>query len=370
VTTSDNTEQDLAAVVMAASFRSLMDAFAQLTPEQEEQLGADNEEIQLAADAYALGREYLERGQRTAAERWLRMAARHHMPQAQQDLDNLDFPDLDGDGGPGGSAAPERPFEIVVPTPVCDSAAKKWSHGWNAVTSPPAGPLVGAFSGVRPRDTRHILAAAHSQAEEILATARREAELAVATARSEAEEVLATARRQAEDMAACAATPTASTPAAARWDPACAASSLAAVRLVPWSVPKVWPPMPDISALRATMESVAQVMRQTATSTAWMSEIALDHTAFAKRVKDAMHAKDFLRVDPQRMPLLILVATGAWNRPELSTDGHTAWSFSCEDHPVPSSLLGLVEGKVVAVHDITSPGPGTAPLALPGGREL
>ncbi|GAB3852608.1 hypothetical protein [Dactylosporangium cerinum] len=70
-------------------FEDMMAAIATMPVEVRDRLADEADAIELGLDAIELGSAYLERGDFERAERWLRVAARHRVSQAEQRLADL-----------------------------------------------------------------------------------------------------------------------------------------------------------------------------------------------------------------------------------------------------------------------------------------
>ncbi|MFF5654457.1 hypothetical protein ACFY8N_39470 [Streptomyces collinus] len=158
-----------------AGFSALLTDLEQLTPERAREADGLATEAELGSDAYALGLEYLERGELERATRWLRIAASHGVSAAQQQLDDARELHRTVDSL---SAKPVRPRlhfgERLAELLDCSS----WLDT----------PDLSAASG---------LPAAASRLAEAL-----DAQLRLAKARQEAERIVADARRAAAQIAA------------------------------------------------------------------------------------------------------------------------------------------------------------------------
>lgn len=187
------------------AFSALMASIRALGKQDRERLREQADSAEVGFDAYALGQEYLERGEWGTAQRWLRIADRHGVPGAADDLDRALICELAelGDWRPEVGGKP-RCFITRHCDPVDDGSGEKLSGGaqveWRAPrvllpvvrwSSVPAGEAGGQeheqeeVSAVR-NDAQLLAAGARDEAEQILADARREAEQIRADARRQA----------------------------------------------------------------------------------------------------------------------------------------------------------------------------------------
>ncbi|MEU1407977.1 hypothetical protein ABZ471_37625 [Streptomyces sp. NPDC005728] len=182
-------EPTLSAAEKAEGFAAVMNRLKSHSPDERARLQTQAEEVALGHEAYALGQEYLDRGDYEAARRWLRVAAGHHIPGAAQTLEEIalrqtldGFADLAALGG-AQTAADAVPCQTIPSPPamrVVDGNHRfKGDQVWDPV-------MENLYAG--------MAAAARRQAERITAQAQREADA-----------ILAEARRQAENTAAACA---------------------------------------------------------------------------------------------------------------------------------------------------------------------
>ncbi|MDX2557260.1 ATP synthase subunit B family protein [Streptomyces stelliscabiei] len=154
-----------------AGFTDLLAGLEQLTPERTRQADDLATEAELGSDAYALGLEYLERGDLERATHWLRIAASHGVSAARQQLNDARELHRTVDSLSTEPAQPQRRRKELADLLDCSN--------WLA-----------------PLD-RSALSAATSRLSEAL-----EAELRLVRARQEADRILADARRAAEQITA------------------------------------------------------------------------------------------------------------------------------------------------------------------------
>ncbi|MFJ4585155.1 hypothetical protein [Streptomyces echinatus] len=214
-------EPGLSAAEKADGFAAVMKRLKSHSPDERARLRTQAEEVALGHEAYALGQEYLDRGNYEAARRWLRVAAGHHIPGAAQALEEIalqqtldGFADLAAFGGDQ-TAADAAPCG-TIPSPPAMRAVDgnhrfKQDQAWASV-------MEGLYSGMAAaarEQAGRITAQARREADAILAEARQQAERTAAACaeivldteqdRREATQLLAEARQQAEGVeAACA----------------------------------------------------------------------------------------------------------------------------------------------------------------------
>ncbi|MGY3206332.1 hypothetical protein [Streptomyces sp. TE5632] len=155
-----------------AGFTALLTDLEQLTPERAREADDLATEAELGSDAYALGLEYLERGDLERATHWLRIATSHGVSAAQQQLDDARELHRTVDSLSAEPVRPRRrPGERLTELLDCSN--------WLATP-----------------DLSALPAAASRLAEAL------DGELRLAKARQEAERILADARRAAAQIAA------------------------------------------------------------------------------------------------------------------------------------------------------------------------
>ncbi|MGW0501194.1 hypothetical protein ACWD0Z_38995 [Streptomyces sp. NPDC003007] len=214
-------EPTLSAAEKADGFAAVMKRLKSHSPDERARLQTQAEAVALGHEAYALGQEYLDRGDFEAARRWLRVAVGHHIPGAAQALEEIalrrafgGFTDVATVGGDHAAAG-------TVP---CETISSP--HGPRAKDGQHRLGGLAWTSSVEQLYLDQVLAAARQQAGRIAAQARREADAILAEARQQAErtaaacaeivldteqeraetaELLAEARQKAEGLqAACA----------------------------------------------------------------------------------------------------------------------------------------------------------------------
>ncbi|MFJ5779924.1 hypothetical protein [Streptomyces sp. NPDC093094] len=157
-----------------AGYNAVLDELDHLTPQRARELDDLADEAELGSDAHALGLEYLDRGDLERAARWLRIAARHGVPGAEQQLQDAcelhhAFDCLTPETAPQRLAAAEEPT----------------STGWGTVDLTRYASHLLEF-GFRDFTREQILRDAHKEAERILADARRAAAQITASAQGTA----------------------------------------------------------------------------------------------------------------------------------------------------------------------------------------
>jgi len=136
----------------------------------------------LGHEAYALGHENLRRGNYVAAKRWLRVAADHSVPGAEQALEEIEVCPATA------VTSPVRPVTIEVTTD---------SEPCTADTSRPVNHDFAKWVSVLNNEAGLMRSAARAEAQEITAQARRAADEFLAKARQELQ-ALEDARVEAE----------------------------------------------------------------------------------------------------------------------------------------------------------------------------
>ncbi|WP_326806027.1 hypothetical protein OIE49_36440 [Streptomyces sp. NBC_01788] len=205
-------EPGLSAAEKADGFAAVMKRLKSHSPDERARLRTQAEEVALGHEAYALGQKYLDRGDYEAARWWLRVAAGHHIPGAEQALEEIALRQtLDGSADFGGiqTAAGAVPCETIP-----SQHAPRAKDGQHRIL----GDAIWS-SVVEQLYLNQTVAAAREHAAEITAQARRDADALLAEVRqaaaacadmaqevkrdrSEAAEWLAEARQQAEGMKA------------------------------------------------------------------------------------------------------------------------------------------------------------------------
>ena len=214
-------EPTLSADEKADGFAVVMKRLKSHSPDERALMQTQAEAVALGHEAYALGQEYLERGDFEAARRWLRVAAGHHVPGAAEALEEIalrqafdGFTDVATVGGDHATAG-------TVPCETIPSSLHPWAKdghdrlGGLAWTSSVEQLYLGQAVAAARQQAGRITAQARREADAILAEARQQAERTAAACaeivldteqeRAETAELLAEARHKAEGLqAACA----------------------------------------------------------------------------------------------------------------------------------------------------------------------
>ncbi|MGW2802417.1 ATP synthase F0 subunit B [Streptomyces sp. NPDC001269] len=194
-------EAGLSAAEKANGFAAIMRRVNSHTPQEQAQLELEAEEVVLGHEAYALGHEYLDRGDLDAARRWLRVAADYRIPGAERALEELALRLtceglVDPTSAGAEQAAGDSGFCGPLPQPL---RATDGTHRMKNIQA-----WTWGLDGMPDRSSE---VAARWQAEQIIGQARREADAILAAARQEAEqigELFMEARRQADGLRAAA----------------------------------------------------------------------------------------------------------------------------------------------------------------------
>ncbi|MET8816454.1 hypothetical protein ABZW47_31195 [Streptomyces sp. NPDC004549] len=194
-------EPGLSAAEKTDGFAAVMRRLNSRTPQERARLELEAEEVRLGHEAYALGHEYLDRGDFDAARRWLGVAAGYRVPGAEQALEEIALHLMcDGlaDSAVSGAdpAATDSESCGSLPRPLRAPGSTGWVKNIQAWTWDPGG---------MPDLPSEV--AARLQAEQITDRARREADAILAAARQEAGQVgemVRAARRQADAIRAAA----------------------------------------------------------------------------------------------------------------------------------------------------------------------
>lgn len=165
------------------SFAGIMQRLESRSVEERERLRAQADAAVLGHEAYALGHEYLERGNYIAAKRWLRVAADHSVPGAEQALEEIDVrQSIDGLTDRSTDSVPAGP--APCPTVRSHSLLLDNCGIWTSTVEHLAA------SGVT--------AAARAEAQQITERADREADELLSTARSQMQRERADFQRRME----------------------------------------------------------------------------------------------------------------------------------------------------------------------------
>ncbi|MGX6738981.1 hypothetical protein [Streptomyces peucetius] len=192
------------------SFAAIMQRFESRSVEERERLRAQVDAAVLGHEAYALGHEYFERGNYIAARRWLRVAADHSVPGAEQALEEIDVRQSVDD-------LADRTTPVTVPTdPAPRPTAPSYPvvlDGYDIWTSTLGHLAADGVTAAAQAKAQQITERANREADELLSTARRQMQRewadfqrrmeqsrrTVAKLLGEAEQVQSTARQVRED---------------------------------------------------------------------------------------------------------------------------------------------------------------------------
>lgn len=202
-------EPTLSAAEKADGFAAVMKRLKSHNPDERARLETQADEVVLGHEAYALGQEYLDRGNYEAARRWLRMAVGHHIPGAAQALEEIalrqafdgftDVATVGGDHAAAGTVSCE-----TIPSPH-GPRAKDGQHrlgglAWTSfVEQFYPDQTVAAVRAQARREADAILTEARQQADQT-AAACAEMMLNIEKERKQAAELLAEARQEAESV--------------------------------------------------------------------------------------------------------------------------------------------------------------------------
>ncbi|MEU6885661.1 hypothetical protein ABZ918_10690 [Streptomyces viridosporus] len=179
-------EPTLSAAEKADGFAAVMKRLKSHSPDERARLETQAEAVALGHEAYALGQEYLDRGDFETARRWLRVAASYQIPGAEAALEEIalrqafdGFTDVGAVGGDH-AVAGTVPCE-TIPSPrgprTKDGQQRLGGLAWT--------------SFVEQLNFKQVMAAARQQAGWIIAQARREADAILAEAQQQAEHTAA-----------------------------------------------------------------------------------------------------------------------------------------------------------------------------------
>jgi F0F1-type ATP synthase membrane subunit b/b' len=179
-------EPTLSAAEKADGFAAVMKRLKSHNPAERARLETQAEAVALGHEAYALGQEYLDRGDFETARRWLLMAAGHQIPGAEAALEEITlrqafdgFTDVAAAGGDHAAAGTVSCETIPSPRGprAKDGQQRLGGLAWT--------------SFVDQLNLKQVMAAARQQAERITAQARREADAILAEAQQQAEHTAA-----------------------------------------------------------------------------------------------------------------------------------------------------------------------------------
>lgn len=175
-------EPTLSAAEKADGFAAVMKLLKNHSPEERSRLQDQADEVVLGHEAYALGQEYLGRGNYEAARRWLRMAAGHHIPGAAEVLKEISLRQtLDEFAGLAAFGVDQGAGDAVPCGTIPSPSAMRVVDGTHRFTGDQP------WAPVTENLYARMAAAAREQAHRIIAQARREADAILAEARQEAD---------------------------------------------------------------------------------------------------------------------------------------------------------------------------------------
>ncbi|MFJ3106520.1 DivIVA domain-containing protein [Streptomyces sp. NPDC086835] len=190
-------------------FAAIMQRLDSRSAEERDRLRAQADAAVLGHEAYALGHEYLERGNYIAARRWLRVAADRSVPGAEQALEEIDVRQSVDDLA-GRATVTVPPDTAPCPTapsyPVMLDSYDIWASTLGHLA-------VDGVTAAAQAKAQQITERADREADELLSTARRQMQRewavfqrrmeqshrTVAKLLGEAEQVQSTARQVRED---------------------------------------------------------------------------------------------------------------------------------------------------------------------------
>ncbi|MFS8202593.1 hypothetical protein ACLVWQ_28385 [Streptomyces sp. CWNU-52B] len=186
------TDSTLSSAQETDGFAAIMKRLKGRSPQERAALKARADAAVLGYEAYALGHEYLERGDLDAARRWLQVAAGHHVPGAEQALAELAGQPALNDG----AALTSVPAAVIVDaaarltaTRSCDPCSTDGS---------PSGKNDGLWAAaVENLHAARQAASARASAAQIIEQARRDAGELLAQAQQQAQAVVDDARAEA-----------------------------------------------------------------------------------------------------------------------------------------------------------------------------
>ncbi|MFJ9565953.1 hypothetical protein ACIRQQ_38665 [Streptomyces fuscichromogenes] len=165
----------------AEVFAEVMKRLKNSSEPERGQLQAQTDAAILGHEAYALGYDNLRRGNPVAAKRWLRVAADHNVPGAEQALDEIE-------AGPTPHAPPEPlTIGIAMDTEPCLTGMAPADHHdfekWNASFSDWI--QVGLTMDAARTEAKQITAQARAAADQLIAETRKDIQRAQAKAQQE-----------------------------------------------------------------------------------------------------------------------------------------------------------------------------------------
>jgi cell division septum initiation protein DivIVA len=202
-------EPPLSADEKADGFAAVMKHLKSHSPDERARLQAQAEEVALGHEAYALGQEYLDRGDFEAARRWLRVAVGHHIPGAAQALEEIALQQALDEFMDGAAVGSDHAAAGTVPCGTIPSPhgprAKYGQHrfdglAWASFTDQFYGDQTLAVARAQARcEAESILAEARQEADRV-AAACATMMLDIEKERQQAAKLLAEARQEAESV--------------------------------------------------------------------------------------------------------------------------------------------------------------------------
>ncbi|MBC7272050.1 MAG: hypothetical protein H5T76_25640 [Streptomyces sp.] len=162
------------------SFAAIMHRLKSRSADEQAQLRARADAAVLGHEAYALGHEHLGRGDYIAAKRWLRVAADHSVPGAEEALEEIDSGQV-LDGGPASGAGADSATGVSFePASAGGSVCVvvEETAEFNSGQPPWAALLERVYTG-------HIAAGAQAEARRVTEQASRDANEVVSRAREQ-----------------------------------------------------------------------------------------------------------------------------------------------------------------------------------------
>ncbi|QKV90429.1 hypothetical protein HUT19_40865 [Streptomyces sp. NA02950] len=188
----------------SAGFAAVMQRLKSRSSDERARLRAHADAAVLGHEAYALGHEYLRRGDYVAAKRWLRVAADHSVPGTEQALEEIEMrqpreglADMAAVGICADDAScttnPSRPVAFV------DAEAIKGVQTWMSVKDHPAARQVTVAAQA---EAKQITEQAHGAADALLSEAQQQAQAVIDEARQQAQTLIEEAQARAAQIGA------------------------------------------------------------------------------------------------------------------------------------------------------------------------
>ncbi|MFF1680761.1 hypothetical protein ACFVYG_32575 [Streptomyces sp. NPDC058256] len=193
-------------------FATIMKRLKGRSAQERAALKAQADEAVLGYEAFALGHEYLEAGVHEAAGRWLRVAAGHGIPGAEQALGEMvvrqtleDFADFTAVGGTALTVDAAAPEVVPARSGVCMTGGSHPAKGDELWVTVLDGVHAARQESAARAEAAQITGQARREADELLAEAQRQAQAILDDARAEAERLRKAVRRQVIEEAKTAA---------------------------------------------------------------------------------------------------------------------------------------------------------------------